>query len=104
MNPAVFMAANKRSNDSREKKPASWPKDPMCGWLQRKELGARLDAAFTSAQRAIDRMESEGIVTLIGDAKRNRVYCARAILEILEEPPHIVKTPRRVLADPCESV
>jgi Fic family protein len=52
-------------------------------------LAERLDVAFTTAQRAIARLEAAGIVRLVGDAKRNRVYCARAILEILEEPPRL---------------
>lgn len=54
-------------------------------------LAKRLDVAFTTAQRAIGRLEDAGIVILEGDAKRNRVYCARAILEILEEPPRLVR-------------
>jgi Fic family protein len=54
-------------------------------------LAARLGVAFTTAQRAIDRLESAGIVALTGEAKRNRVYCARALLEILEEPPQLGK-------------
>ncbi len=49
------------------------------------KLAERLDVAFTTAQRAIDRLESAGIVALATEARRNRVYCARAILEILEE-------------------
>jgi Fic family protein len=49
-------------------------------------LAERLGVAYTTAQRAIDRLESAGIVALVGEAKRNRVYCARAILEVLEEP------------------
>ena len=52
-----------------------------------KKLAERLDVAFTTAQRAMDRLERAGIVTLTVEAKRNRVYCARAILEILEGPP-----------------
>ncbi|MEO5617212.1 MAG: Fic family protein [Candidatus Eisenbacteria bacterium] len=56
-------------------------------------LAERLEVAFTSAQRAIDRLEAVGIVTLTGEAKRNRVYCANAILEILEEPPQLAKAP-----------
>lgn len=52
-------------------------------------MAARLDVAFTTAQRAIGRLESAGIVARTGDAKRNRVYCAHAILEILEEPPRL---------------
>jgi len=54
-------------------------------------LADRLDVAFTTAQRAIDRLESAGIVALASDAKRNRVYCAGALLEILEEPPKLGK-------------
>lgn len=54
-----------------------------------KKLAERLDVAFTTAQRAINRLEAAGIAALEGEAKRNRVYCARAILEILEEPPQI---------------
>lgn len=49
-------------------------------------LARRLDVAFTTAQRAVDHLEAEGIATLAGEAKRNRIYCARAILGILEEP------------------
>ena len=52
-------------------------------------LAERLHVAFTTAQRAIDRLQSAGIVALVGEAKRNRVYCARAILDILEEPPRV---------------
>jgi len=51
------------------------------------KLSLRLGVAFTTAQRAVDRLESANIVALTGEARRNRVYCARAILEILEEPP-----------------
>ena len=54
-------------------------------------LAARLGVAFTTAQRTIDRLESAGVVAREGEAKRNRVYCARAILGILEEPPKIEK-------------
>jgi len=56
------------------------------------KLAERLRVAFTTAQRAIDRLEAAGVVTLASEAKRNRVYCARAILEILEEPPHLPGT------------
>jgi Fic family protein len=49
----------------------------------------RLGLAFTTAQRAIERLERNDIVQQTTDAKRNRVYCARALLEILEEPAHL---------------
>jgi Fic family protein len=57
-------------------------------------LAQRLDVAFTTAQRAIDRLEAAEIVTLVGEAKRNRVYCAQTILDILEEPPRLLGTDR----------
>ncbi len=50
-------------------------------------LADRLGVAFTTAQRAIDRLVAAEIVKLAGEAKRNRVYCARALLDILDEPP-----------------
>jgi len=53
------------------------------------KLAAELGVAFTTAQRAIARLERAGIVTLTSEGKRNRVFCARAILEILEEPPRL---------------
>ena len=49
-------------------------------------LTDRLDVAFTTAQRAIDRLEALGAVSLAAGERRNRVYCARAILDVLEEP------------------
>ena len=52
-------------------------------------LSERLGVAFTTAQRTVDRLESAGIVALVGSAKRNRMYCAGAVLEILEPPPQI---------------
>ncbi|MGA7340412.1 MAG: Fic family protein [Terracidiphilus sp.] len=51
---------------------------------------SQLKLAFTTAQRAIERLEENGIVQTASDAKRDRVYCARALLEILEEPAHII--------------
>jgi Fic family protein len=59
------------------------------------KLAERLGVAFTTAQRAIGRLEAAGVVTLADEAKRNRVYCARAILAILEEPPALAG-PERV--------
>ena len=46
----------------------------------------RLEVAFTTAQRTIARLEAAGIVAQLGEARRNRVYCAGAVLDVLEEP------------------
>jgi Fic family protein len=49
-------------------------------------VAQRLAVAYTTAQRAVQKLEAEGILTPLTDAKRDRVFCARAILEILEQP------------------
>src|SRR5215469_214091 len=55
-------------------------------FITTKGAADRLGIAFTTAQRAIERLECARIVKRIGDAKRDRVYCATALLDILEEP------------------
>ncbi|MXW24526.1 MAG: Fic family protein [Chloroflexi bacterium] len=50
-------------------------------------VAERLGVAFTTAQRAIDRLVEAGIVAQVGEAQRNRVYCAGAVLDLLEEEP-----------------
>ena len=50
---------------------------------------ARLGVAFTTAQRAVLALERAGILEPTSTARRNRVYCARAILDILEEPARL---------------
>jgi hypothetical protein len=50
---------------------------------------AQLKLAFTTAQRAVDRLERAGILQPVSDAKRDRVYCARGLLDILEEPAQL---------------
>lgn len=50
----------------------------------------KLDVAFTTAQRAIAKLEGLKIVSASNDAERGRVYCAKSILEILEEPAQLV--------------
>ena len=49
----------------------------------------KLGIAFTTAQRAIERLERLGIVQQAGTAKRDRVYCAKGLLNILEEQAHL---------------
>jgi Fic family protein len=50
----------------------------------------KLGVAFTTAQRAIERLERLGIVQQAGAGKRSRVYCAKALLDILEEPAQLM--------------
>ena len=49
-----------------------------------------LKRSYNTAARAIAVLEGKGIVRPVSDAKRDRAYCARAILEILEEPARLV--------------
>ena len=50
----------------------------------------QLKVAFTTIQRAVERLERLGIVTEVSGAERNRVYCAKKILDILEEPAQLI--------------
>jgi Fic family protein len=55
-----------------------------------KRAAERLGVAFTTAQRAVDKLESLSVLTRVTGARRDRVYCATAILDILEEPAKLV--------------
>jgi Fic family protein len=52
-------------------------------------VAEKLGIAFTTAQRAIAKLEKLKIISEVSEAKRDRVYCAKAILAILEEPAHL---------------
>jgi ribosomal protein S25 len=54
-----------------------------------KNIVDKFGVAFTTAQRAIVKLEELGIVSQRSEGKRDRVYCAKAILDILEEPTRI---------------
>ena len=58
-------------------------------FITAKGVAEKLAVAFTTAQRAIERLESSGIVKPVSEAKRSRVYCEQALLDILEEPAHL---------------
>jgi Fic family protein len=49
----------------------------------------KLGVAFTTVQRIIDKLESLKIITQTSQGKRDKVYCAQEILNILEEPTKI---------------
>lgn len=57
-------------------------------WTAR-NLSERLKVAFTTAQRAIDVLVKEGILSQADDAQRDRVFFAASIMKILDEPPKI---------------
>jgi predicted transcriptional regulator len=45
-----------------------------------------LSIAYSTAQRSVGKLEDVGIIQKTNDNKRGKVYCAIAILNILEEP------------------
>jgi hypothetical protein len=47
--------------------------------------------AYTTAQRAVDTLVSLGILEQIGQARRDRFYCAGQIMAILDEPSRITE-------------
>jgi Fic family protein len=49
----------------------------------------RLGVAYTTAKRAVERLIDASILIPLTDAKRDRIYCAREILEVLEEPARL---------------
>ena len=53
----------------------------------------QLGISYNTVLRAIESLASGGVLTKIGDSKRNRVFCARAILDILEEPARLTAAP-----------
>ena len=54
-----------------------------------KKAAERLGVAFTTARRAVVRLLDVGILDQIDNAGRDRVYCARRIMDILDEPPNL---------------
>lgn len=50
----------------------------------------RLGVVFNTVMRAIGQLEKRGIVQEISGARRDRVYCAKGLLDILEEPAQLL--------------
>jgi hypothetical protein len=57
----------------------------------------KLAVALATAQRPIERLERARIVKRVGDAKRDRIYCATALLDILGEPARLKPAPDKDL-------
>lgn len=54
-----------------------------------KRAQENLAVAYNTAMRAIGQLEKHGIVKEVSGAKRDRVYCAKKLLQIFEEPPQL---------------
>jgi len=59
-------------------------------YITAKKLSTDMDIAFTTAQRAIEKLQDLGIVQEMSRTRRDRVYCARGILDVLEQPARLV--------------
>jgi|WetSurMetagenome_2_1015567.scaffolds.fasta_scaffold15256_5 Fic family protein len=55
-----------------------------------KGAATRLGVAYTTAQRAIWALMRQGVLSPVSAARRDRVFVAKAILDILEEPARLV--------------
>lgn len=55
----------------------------------------RLGVAYNTVMRAIVALEAGGVLAKVGESRRDRVFCARAILDILEEPARLAPEQRR---------
>jgi Fic family protein len=55
-----------------------------------KQTAETMKVSYTTIQRSVERLEKLAIVKEVSGSKRNRVFCAKAILKILEEPAKIV--------------
>ena len=53
------------------------------------KIAEDLGIAYSTAQRGIQKLEAVGIIKKTNDNKRDKVYCATEILNILEEPTKI---------------
>lgn len=58
-------------------------------YLTTKKMAQELDIAYSTAQRAIEKLEAQNIVRQVGNNKRDKLYCATQILTILEEPTQL---------------
>ena len=77
------MAGSSHGSESSSSESSKWQAAACAGPVVRQ-------AGLSTAQRAIERLECLGIVKQVGAGKRDRVYCANALLDILEEPAHLI--------------
>jgi Fic family protein len=55
------------------------------------KVATRLGVAFTTVQRAVQKLEALGILRLMVSAKRTRIYCADALFEALKAPVDLTR-------------
>jgi len=50
-------------------------------------IAERLEVAFSTAERAVKKLRSRKILHQVGERKRDRLFCATALMDILDETP-----------------
>lgn len=58
-------------------------------YLTTNRIAEELKIAYSTAQRGVQKLEEAKIIIQTNDNKRDKIYCATEILEILEEPTRI---------------
>jgi hypothetical protein len=58
-------------------------------FLTPRGVEGELKIAYNTVMRAIGQLEKIKALTEVSEAKRDRVYCAKPILDILEEPSRL---------------
>lgn len=64
-------------------------------YLTINKITDELEIAYSTAQRGIQKLEETKIIKQINSGKRDKIYCATEILEILEEPTKITSNKDR---------
>ena len=49
----------------------------------------KLDVAYNTALRGVEKLRKGGVLVEVSESKRDRVYCAKQLLDILEEPARL---------------
>ncbi|MEM9416875.1 MAG: Fic family protein, partial [Bacteroidota bacterium] len=58
-------------------------------YLTIKKIAKGLGVAYSTAERGVRKLANENIIQQVGGNKRGKVYCATAVLAILEEPAKV---------------
>jgi len=49
----------------------------------------KMGLAYNTVMRAIGQLQEDGVITAVTEARRDRVFCAKPLLGILEEPARL---------------
>ncbi len=54
-------------------------------------IAKRENVAYSTAERAVEKLVGLGVLRQVNEAERDRLFCATAIMDILEEPAQLVQ-------------